>query len=96
VRRAHPDSGDGGSRDGGGKNSVGGGSSTGRDNDLRCRWQLPSPLLSSWGGDGGRDDDDGRRKGGRSNGEATAMVTRQQQGNKDAKAKLWRRRWQGQ
>ena len=63
-RRTHPDSGDGGSGDGGGKNGVGGGSSTGRDNDLRCRWRSPLPSLSSWGGDGGRDDDDGGRKGG--------------------------------
>jgi hypothetical protein len=34
ARRTHPDSSDGGSGDGGGKNGVGGGSSTGRDNDL--------------------------------------------------------------
>ncbi len=34
ARRKHPDSGDGGSGDGGRKNGVGGGSSTGRDNDL--------------------------------------------------------------
>ena len=59
ARRTHPDSGDGGSGDGGGKNGVGGGSSTGRDNDLRCRWRSPSPSLSSWGGDSGRDDDNG-------------------------------------
>jgi len=46
ARRTHPDSGEGGSEDGGGKNGIGGGSSTGRDNDLRCRWRLTSPLLS--------------------------------------------------
>jgi hypothetical protein len=61
---AKPESGNGGSGDGGGKNGVGGGSITGRDNDLQCRWRSPSPSLSSWGGDGGRDDDDGGRKGG--------------------------------
>ena len=38
ARRTHPDSSIGGSGDGGKKNGVGGGSSTGRDNDLRCRW----------------------------------------------------------
>ncbi len=38
ARRTHPDSGNGGSGDGGKKNGVGRGSSTGRDNDLRCRW----------------------------------------------------------
>ena len=56
---------------------------------------MPSPLLSSWGGDGGRDDDNGRRKGGRGDGEArrrlgdneaTTTATRQRRGNKDAKA----------
>jgi len=36
ARRKHLDSGDGGRGDGGRKNDVGGGSSTGRDNDLRC------------------------------------------------------------
>ena len=35
ARRTHPDSGDGGSVDGGGINGIGGGSSTGRDNNLR-------------------------------------------------------------
>jgi len=60
ARRTHLDSGDGGSGDCGGKNGISGGSSTSRDNDLRCH------------GDGGRDDDDGRRKGGRGDGEATA------------------------
>ncbi len=82
-RRTHPDSGDGGRGDGGRKNDVGGGSSTGRDNGLRCRWRSPSPLLSLWGCDGGRDDDDGRRKRGRGEGEASTM---QRRGNKDAKA----------
>jgi hypothetical protein len=72
ARRTHPDSGDGGSGDGGRKNGVGGGSSPGRDNDLRCQWRSPSPSLSSWGGDCGRDDDDGGRKGGRGDGEAMA------------------------
>jgi hypothetical protein len=87
-RRTHTDSGDRGSGDGGGKNGVGGGSSTGRDNDLRCRWRS---------GEGGRDDDDGGRKGERGDGEATA---RRLQGNDEAtrmrRHQLWRRRWQGQ
>ncbi len=96
ARWTHPDRGHGGSGDGGGKSGVGGGRSTGRDNGIRCRWRLPSPSLSSWGGDGGRDDDDGGRKGGRVDGEATARrgrgggeataTTRQRRGNKDAKA----------
>ena len=61
----HPDSGYRGSGDGNRKNGVGGGSSTDRDNDLRRRWRLPSPPLSSWGGYGRRDDDDGRQKEGK-------------------------------
>jgi len=80
MQWTHPDSGDGGSGDVGGKNGIGGGSSTGRDNDLRCRWRSPSPSLSSWGGDGGRDDDDGGRKGGK----ATARRRRRQQCNDEA------------
>ena len=84
VRRTHPDSGDGGRGDGGGKNGLGGGSSPGRDNDLRCRWRAPSPSLSSWGGDCGRDDDDGGRKGGRGDGEATA---RRRRGDGEAMAR---------
>ena len=94
ARRTHTYSGDGGSGDGGGKNGVGGGSSTGRDNNLRCRWRSPLPLLSLWGGDSGLDDDDGGQKGGRGDGERTVRerrgnseaTTRQQRGNKDAKA----------
>ena len=98
ARRTHLDSSDGGSGDGGRKNGISGGSSTGRDNDLQCRWRSPLPSLSSWGGDCGRDDDDGGRKGGarrrRGDGEATARrrqgdgeaTTRQRQGSKDAKA----------
>ncbi len=64
AQRTHPDSGDRGSGDGGRMNGVGGVSSTGRDNDLQCRWRSPSPSMSSWGGDGGRDYDDGGQKGG--------------------------------
>ena len=96
AQRTHLDSGNGGSRDGGGKNGVGGGSSTGRDNDLRCRWRSPSPLLSLWGGDcgHGRDDDNGGQKGGarrwQGDGKATARrgeykaTTRRVQGNDKA------------
>jgi hypothetical protein len=81
VRRTHPDRGDRGSGDGGGKSSVSGGSSTGRDNGLRSRWRSPSPSLSSMGGNGGRDDDNGERKGGQGDGKATM---RQLQGNDEA------------
>jgi hypothetical protein len=84
ARRTHPDSGDRGSGDGGGKNGVGGGSSPGRDNDLRCRRRSPSPSLSSWGGDCGRDNDDGEQKGGRGDGEATA---RRRRGDGEAMAR---------
>jgi hypothetical protein len=77
ARWTHPDR-------GGGKSGVGGGSSTGRDNGIRCRWRSPSPSLSSWGGDGGRDDDDGGRKGGRGDGEATA---RRRRGDGEATAR---------
>ena len=86
-RQTHPDSGERGSRNGSGKNGIGGGSRTDRDNNLRRRWQSPLLSLSSWGGDGRRDDDDGWQKRGarrrRGDNEAT---TRQRQGNKDAKA----------
>ena len=69
----HPDRCEGGSGDGGGTNGVGGGSSTGRDNDLRCRWRSHLLSLSLWGGNGrGRDDDDGGQKGGRGDGEASS------------------------
>jgi hypothetical protein len=37
LQRTHPDSGNGGRGDGGGKNGVGGGSSTGRDNDYDAK-----------------------------------------------------------
>jgi hypothetical protein len=96
ARRTHLDSGNGGSRDGGRKNGVGGGSSTSRDNDLRCRWRSPLPLLSLWGGDcgRGRDDDNGGQKGGarqrQGDGKATARrgkykaTTRRVQGNDKA------------
>ncbi len=80
----HPDRGDRDSGDGGGKSGVGGGSSTGRDNGLRCRWRLPSPSLSSWGGDGGRDDDNDGQKGGQGDNEATA---RRQLGDGEATAR---------
>jgi hypothetical protein len=71
ARWTHLDSGNRGSGDGGGKNGIGGGSSTSRDNDLRCQWRLPLPSLSLWGGDGGRDDEDGGGKGGRGDGKVT-------------------------
>ena len=81
AQRTHPDSGNGGSGDVGRKNGIDSGSSTGRDNDLRCLWRLPSPLLSLWDGHSRHDDDNGRRKGGRGDGEVTV---RQWQGNGEA------------
>jgi len=72
-RQTHPDSGDRDSGVGSGKNGIGGGSSTNRDNDnLRRQWRSPSPLLSSWGSDVRCDDDNGGQKGGQGEGEASA------------------------
>ena len=88
-RRTHPDSYDRGSGDDSGKNDIGGGSSTDRENDLRRQWQSPSPLLPLWGCDGRRDDDDSGKRGGevmvrRWRGNYKATVRRLLQGNNEA------------
>jgi hypothetical protein len=98
-RWTHPDSGGGGRGDDNGKNGVGGGSSTVRDNDYdadgdhhrrRCpRGAVTADVMMTMAGERGGEAPARRQQG---DGDGNKATTRQQgcEGNW-----LWRRRWQG-